>query len=100
MLKSNSDKIKQLVMILLDNAHKYSNDNGKIDVTLEKEKRMVIFQIRNTGKGIDKDDLSKVFNRFYRGYRSRHVENNSFGLGLCFVNSMTYEVGLNIHDSI
>jgi len=99
MLKSNSDKIKQLVMILLDNAHKYTNDNGKIDVTLEKEKRMVIFQIRNTGKGIDKDDLSKVFNRFYRGDRSRHVENNSFGLGLSIAKSITNELGGKIHAS-
>src|SRR5690625_479816 len=99
MLNSNSDKIKQLVMILLDNAHKYTNDNGKIDVTLEKDKRMIIFQVRNTGKGIDKKDLTKVFNRFYRGDRSRHVEKNSFGLGLSIAKSITNELGGEIHAS-
>lgn len=99
MLKSNSDKIKQLVMILLDNAHKYTNEKGKIDITLEKDKKIIIFRVRNTGKGIAEDDLPNIFNRFYRGDRSRHIEKNSFGLGLSIAKSITSELGGTIHVS-
>jgi len=99
MVKSNSDKIKQLVMILLDNAHKYTNEKGKIDITLERDKRTIIFRVRNTGKGIAEEDLPKVFNRFYRGDRSRHIEKNSFGLGLSIAKSIANELGGEIHAS-
>ncbi|HLR67226.1 MAG TPA: HAMP domain-containing sensor histidine kinase [Virgibacillus sp.] len=99
MLNSNSDKIKQLVMILLDNAHKYTNEKGKIDITLEKDKKMIVFRVRNTGKGIAEEDLSKIFNRFYRGDRSRHLEKNSFGLGLSIAKSIANELGGKIHVS-
>lgn len=99
MVKSNSDKIKQLVMILLDNAHKYTNDKGKIDITLEKDKKMIVFRVRNTGKGIAEENLSKIFNRFYRGDRSRHIEKNSFGLGLSIAKSIANELGGEIHVS-
>ena len=99
MVKSNSDKIKQLVMILLDNAHKYTNEKGKIDITLEKDKKMIVFRVRNTGKGIAEENLSKIFNRFYRGDRSRHIEKNSFGLGLSIAKSIANELGGEIHVS-
>ena len=99
MLNSNSDKIKQLVMILLDNAHKYTNEKGKIDITLEKDKKTIIFRVRNTGKGITEEDLPKIFNRFYRGDRSRHIEKNSFGLGLSIAKSLANELGGVIHVS-
>ncbi len=99
MVKSNSDKLKQLVMILLDNAYKYTDEKGKIDITLEQDKRTTIFCVRNTGKGIAKDDLPMIFNRFYRGDRSRHMEKNSFGLGLSIAKSITSELGGEIHAS-
>lgn len=97
--KSNSDKLKQLVMILLDNAYKYTNEKGKIDITLEEDKRTIIFRIRNTGKGIAEGDLPKIFNRFYQGDRSRHMEKNSFGLGLSIAKSITSELGGEIQAS-
>jgi len=99
MVKSNSDKIKQLVMILLDNAHKYTNEKGKINITLETDKRKIFLRVRNTGKGINKEDLPEVFNRFYRGDRSRHIEKNSFGLGLSIAKMITSELGGEIHAS-
>jgi len=99
MLNSNPDKIKQLVMILLENAHKYTNEKGKIDITLEKDKKTIIFRVRNTGKGITAEDLPKIFNRFYRGDRSRHIEKNSFGLGLSIAKSITSELGGEIQAS-
>ncbi|MFA1819491.1 sensor histidine kinase [Virgibacillus oceani] len=99
MVKSDSDKIKQLVMILLENAYKYTNEKGKIDITLKKDKKMIIFRVSNTGKGIAEEDLPKIFNRFYRGDRSRHIEENSFGLGLSIAKSIANELGGEIHAS-
>src|SRR5699024_6304566 len=88
MLNSNSDNIKQLVMILLDTAHKYTNEQRKIDITLEKDKKMIVLRVRNIGKVRAKQVLSKVFNRFYLGGRSRHVEKKSFGFGLSIAKSI------------
>ena len=99
MVKGDSDKIKQLAMILLDNAHKYTNENGKIDIALEKDKKKVFFRVRNTGKGIAEEDLPNIFNRFYGGDRSRHLEKNSFGLGLSIAKSIANELGGKIHVS-
>jgi len=99
MVKGDTDKIKQLVMILLDNAHKYTSENGKIDIALEKDKKKVFFRVRNTGKGIAKEDLPNIFNRFYRGDRSRHLEKNSFGLGLSIAKLIVNELGGKIHVS-
>src|SRR5690625_2006265 len=86
-------------MILLENAHKNKNEKGKIDITLEKDKKTIIFRVRNTGKGITAEDLPKIFNRFYRGNRSRDIEKNSFGLGLSIAKSIANELGGEIHAS-
>lgn len=99
MVKSNPDKIKQLIMILLDNAYKYTNENGKINIKLEKDKKKIFFQVKNTGKGISKNDLPKIFNRFYRGDSSRQLDKNSFGLGLSIAKSITNELGGDIYAS-
>src|SRR5699024_5060257 len=99
MVRGDADKIKQLVMILLDNAHKYTNENGEIDITLEKDKKKVFFRVRNTGKGIAEEDLPKIFNRFYRSDHFRHIEKSSFGLGLSIAKSIANELEGEIHAS-
>ncbi len=82
MIKGDEEKIKQLTLILLDNAIKYTNSNGLIDITLKKSKRKVIFSIKNSGKGIEKSHLEKIFDRFYRVDSSRSREDGGYGLGL------------------
>ncbi len=80
---TNSEKLKQVIVILLDNAIKYIDDNGKIEISLKKIKRNIIFEISNTGKGISKEDLPHIFERFYKSDKARTNNNsNSFGLGL------------------
>ncbi len=82
MVKGDEEGIKQVATILFDNAIKYSNENGQIDLSLIKSKRQVIFSIKNSGKGITEQDLPKVFDRFFRADPSRTHEGNSYGLGL------------------
>lgn len=78
-IKSDSEKISTVFTALLENAVKYADDS--IDIKLERVKRRVCFTVKNDGKGIDEDDLPKIFDRFYRGDKSREG-NDSYGLGL------------------
>ncbi|MGD9568583.1 MAG: sensor histidine kinase [Sedimentibacter sp.] len=80
-IKADYDKIRRLVVILVDNAVKYTV-KGKVTVSLytDKSKRKV-FVVEDTGIGIAKHDLDRIFDRFYRADKARHREGGT-GLGL------------------
>lgn len=80
-IKADYDKIRRLVVILVDNAVKYT-ENGKVTVSLftDKNKRKVL-TVEDTGIGIAKKDLDRIFDRFYRADKARHREGGT-GLGL------------------
>ncbi len=87
-LKINGDR-KQLLSvfsILIDNAIKYSKDNGHVYVTLEKnsdtKKQGVKLIVKDTGIGIPETELKHIFERFYRLESSRSKETGGYGLGL------------------
>ena len=88
MYKCNSDKIKQLLGILLDNAIKHSNDNSKIFVNLYKNKNNITLEVKNRGKEIPKEDQEKIFDRFYRADESRNRNENRYGLGLAIAKNI------------
>ena len=78
------NSVKTILNILVDNAIKYSNNDGTIKVTLKKTAKtnkttIVVF---NTGSKIKSEDAEKLFNRFYRGDNSRSRETGGSGLGL------------------
>jgi signal transduction histidine kinase len=81
--KANEELLTELLVILLDNAIKYSNDNGKVLIESNVEKNQVIFKVTDFGKGIEKEDTQKIFDRFYtkEKSRSKNIE-PGFGLGL------------------
>lgn len=78
----NSEQIKQVVMILLDNALKYSAPKGKISLSFKKNNNKAILKVSNTGKGIPKEHIDKIFDRFYRVDKSRSRNCGGYGLGL------------------
>jgi len=82
MLLGNSDRIKQLCMILLDNSIKYNKKNGQIIVRLSKRNKDAILVVKNTGEMIAKEHLNKLFDRFYRTDASRNSETGGYGIGL------------------
>lgn len=86
----NGDKeeINQLIGIFIDNAikHSYKDTCIKVDVLLRKQ--MVILSVQNTGETIEKEDLQKVFERFYRVDKSRERERGGYGLGLSIASSI------------
>lgn len=93
-----SDKMKQVVIILLDNAVKYVNENGSIDVTLRKSRNHVLFSVKNTGRGIPKENLPKLFDRFYRIDPSR-AHDGGYGLGLSIAKAIIENTGGKIYAS-
>ncbi len=77
------NSLERLVVILLDNAIKYSGDNGKVGVRLFLDSKRVRLSVMNTGECISKEDAKHVFDRFYRTDGARqNKDNQSFGLGL------------------
>ena len=81
-INGEKDQIKKLISILMDNAIKYTNDNGKILVSLKAERNKAKLIIKNTGEGIKKEHLEKIFERFYRVDDSRDRGTGGYGLGL------------------
>ena len=78
-LHSEGDKISTAIGVLLDNAVKYAG--SRIEVILKKERRRLMFIVKNDGRGISREDLPRVFDRFYKGDKSRESD-DSYGLGL------------------
>ena len=74
--------LRQLFVILVDNAVKYTPAPGKITVTLCRSNGFAIFSISDTGIGIESGDLKNIFERFYRADEARSRETGGAGLGL------------------
>lgn len=94
--KGNENQLRQLVTILMSNAIKYGNENGKIFVSLICQKKKVFLTVYNTGEGICQDDLEKVFERFYRVDKARSRKNGGHGLGLAIARSIVERHGGSI----
>lgn len=81
-MQGDEKAIRQLISVLLDNAVKYSEEGGKISLTLEKQKNLVRLSVFNTTNCISKDNLQHLFDRFYRTDESRNSRTGGYGLGL------------------
>jgi signal transduction histidine kinase len=79
----DTDRLKRVFINLLDNSVKYTPKNGEVRIRLRKNKGEAIVEIEDTGPGISSDDIQHIFNRFYRGEKSRkRSKDTGFGLGL------------------
>lgn len=91
MISYNGDEkaIRQLISVLLDNAVKYSPENGTVSLSLKKEARCVKLTVSNaTLKPIDRRQLNMLFDRFYRADQSRSSATACYGLGLSIARSI------------
>lgn len=73
---------KQAIVNLLDNAVKYTPEHGRVAISVAQEKDNCIIEVTDTGPGIPQEDRSRVFERFYRGDKSRTRKTGGVGLGL------------------
>ena len=85
---ADKDLLHQVVYNLCDNAIKFTNENGEITFSLNRENDSVIFIVRNTGVGIPQSDLPRIFDRFYKGDKARSANKDSTGLGLYLVKTI------------
>ncbi len=74
--------ISQLISILLDNAFKYSGDNGFVEIALNKLGKDIVLTVKNSAEGVKTGNLDKFFDRFYREDSSRNSGVSGFGIGL------------------
>ena len=85
---ADQDMIYQCIYNLVDNAVKFTNNGGYIEVRLTESSGQVELKIKNSGTGIKAEDLSRVFERFYKADKSRSLDSNGAGLGLYLVKLM------------
>ena len=88
-LTGDEKAIRQLVSILMDNAVKYSPEGGTIAARLEKESRALKLTVSNTTvQPVEKDQLNRLFDRFYRMDPSRNSATGGYGLGMSIAQSI------------
>lgn len=87
-IMADNDMIYQVIYNLFDNAVKFTNENGYIQIKLTDVGDMVQVSIKNSGEGISATELSRVFERFYKVDKSRSLDAKGAGLGLYIVKTM------------
>jgi len=80
-VSGNADYLRRALWALIDNASKYNPPGGKVTLAVEKNDRAAFFSVQDTGPGIPKEELPRIFERFYRSDRARG-QGKGFGLGL------------------
>jgi two-component system phosphate regulon sensor histidine kinase PhoR len=84
-MKINAPLLEQAIVNLLDNAIKYSDERGIVQVKATQTEAEIIISVRDQGCGIDKEHLERLFERFYRVDRARSRQMGGTGLGLAIV---------------
>lgn len=81
-VKIDKEKIGVVIQNLLENAIKYTEQGGKIKITLDNDEKNVIFKIEDSGVGIPKSQQDRIFTKFFRAENVTRMETNGTGLGL------------------
>ncbi|MBQ3106354.1 MAG: HAMP domain-containing histidine kinase [Eggerthellaceae bacterium] len=100
-LAGDEGRLHRLVSTLIDNACKYSKENGMVTVRLVEEGRFILFSVHNEGEAISPEDVPHVFDRFYRADKARTHEAGSqgagsYGLGLAIAREVAEQHGGSI----
>ncbi len=94
---ADSAKMHHIINNLIDNAIKYTEADGEINVNLYRKGKVVVFSVKDNGPGIPKKDINHIFDRFYRIDKARSRDTGGTGLGLSIVHQMVMLHGGNIY---
>ncbi len=92
-VKIDTNKIYQLMIILLDNAIKYTEAGDEIQINTFAKDNKCIIEVKDTGIGVSDEGVKRIFERFYREDRARSRETGGTGLGLSIANMIVNEHG-------
>jgi heavy metal sensor kinase len=81
-IHADPDALRRALLILIDNAVKYTPEGGKIEVSLERRDGFTIAAVSDSGIGIAREDIPHIFDRFWRADKARSREQGGAGLGL------------------
>ncbi|KNY27049.1 two-component system histidine kinase PnpS [Pseudobacteroides cellulosolvens] len=97
-IDANKNRIKQMLINLVDNAIKYNKDNGTVTIKAIKKEGTITFTIKDTGIGIDEEHIPRIFERFYRVDKGRSRNMGGTGLGLSIVKHIVnlYNGSINV----
>ncbi|RLL47889.1 sensor histidine kinase [Oceanobacillus piezotolerans] len=84
-MKADQEKVKQIFVNLIDNAINYTPEDGKVSLTVNSTSDYVHIKVSDTGIGIEKQNLPRIFERFYRVDKARSRNTGGTGLGLAIV---------------
>lgn len=95
-VKADKGRIQQVIYNLIDNAIKFSKENSYIYITVKEKGEKAQISIKDTGCGIAKEDIDKIWNRFYKSDSSRGRDKKGSGLGLSITKEVIQAHGENI----
>lgn len=94
------NKIKRAIIILLENAFKYTNKDGKIELKIEESNKNIKITVKDDGIGIKEEDQNRIFDRFYRSKEVRGKNISGTGIGLSLLKSIcrNFNIKLKINS--
>lgn len=98
-MKAVESQIRQLATLLIDNAIKYCDEKGEIDVSVLQKGRGIRLAVSNSYAEGDKVDYTKFFERFYRADKSHNVDKGGYGIGLSIAQSLVKQYNGTINAS-
>ena len=101
-VSGNESMLRRLLSNLIDNAIKYTPEGGQVSIELKALRDCAVVAVRDTGIGISRSDLHRVFDRFWRADQSRSRDSGGAGLGLCIAKSIAelHEGTIDVDSSV
>ena len=90
------DKIKRAIVILVENAFKYTGENGEISLNVEEMNKYVKVTVKDNGIGIKEEEQNRIFDRFYRSEAVRGQNISGTGIGLSLLKSISKNLGIKL----